>query len=72
MVKAPKTSEALLGQRKFLIALSALVVMVLGLVLVLAFKQLTDPKWQAWCIAVAGICGAYITGNLVAKKLDRK
>jgi multisubunit Na+/H+ antiporter MnhB subunit len=71
-MKVPKTTEQLVGMRKLVLAFAALVTLALGLVLILAFKQLTDVKWDAWVLAVAGVATAYITGNLVAKKLDKR
>lgn len=46
----------------------ALMVMLLGLVTMLAFRQLTPEMWSTWCYATAGIAAAYLTSNVVAKK----
>lgn len=71
-VKEDLPTNGLIGKRKLYLAALGLVVLLVGLVLLLAFKQLSDAKWNSWVYATAGVCGAYITGNLVSKAIDRE
>jgi len=56
------------GMRKVWVSAAVIVTLLLGLVIMLAFKALSDGMWTAWCVAVAGTGGAYATANVVAKK----
>jgi hypothetical protein len=57
------------GMRKWWMAAIVVAALLLGLVIMLAFKALTDSMWTAWCSAVAGTGVAYGTANVVAKKI---
>jgi hypothetical protein len=60
------------GLRKWWMSAIVVGALVVGLVIVLAFKAMTDGMWTAWCLAVAGTGGAYATANVVAKKYTPK
>lgn len=42
--------------------------MLLGLVVLLAFRKMETSMWSTWCYATAGVAGAYLTSNVVAKR----
>jgi hypothetical protein len=56
------------GMRKWWMSMVVVGALLLGLVVMLAFKALTDAMWTAWCIAVAGTGGVYATANVVVKR----
>ena len=57
------------GERKWWMSAIIAAVLLLGLVIMLAFKQLTDGMWTAWCTAVAGTGLGYATANVITKKI---
>ena len=60
------------GLRKWWMTAIVVGALVVGLVVAFAFKQMTDPKWNAWCLAVAGTGTAYATANVVTKVVGGK
>lgn len=48
------------------VSIAALLV---GLVVLLAFKALTDAMWTAWCASVAGSGTVGVVANVVQKKI---
>ena len=58
------------GMRKFYLAVIAVGAMLLGLLIMVAFKAFKPSMWTAWCTAVAGIAGAYMAANVVTKKVE--
>ena len=70
-MKKPKTEEAVVGLRKFWMAAIVVATLLLGLVIMLAFKRFTDGMWTAWCVAVAGTGGGYATANVVSKVVGK-
>jgi hypothetical protein len=57
------------GMRKFWVSLIVIGALLLGLVVMLAFKALTEGMWTAWCVSVASTGGAYAVANVVTKKV---
>jgi hypothetical protein len=57
------------GERKLVMAVIIAGVLLVGLLIILAFKQLSDGMWTAWCIAVAGDGLGYATANVVTKTI---
>lgn len=55
------------GLRKWWMTAIVVGALLVGLVIMLAFKRLTDPMWTAWCLSVAGTGGAYGAANVVSK-----
>ena len=72
MSKVKAQPTPLVGERKLLVAVVAVVTLLLGLVILLIFKQFTEGMWTAWCLAVAGMGGVYTAGNVVSKVIDGK
>ena len=60
------------GMRKVWVTFAAIGTLLIGLVLLLAFKNLTDGMWTAWCVAVAGMGGAYAAANVVTKAVTKE
>lgn len=57
------------NMRKWYMAVIVAGVLLAGLVIMLAFKQMTDGMWTAWCLAVAGDGVGYATANVVSKTI---
>lgn len=68
----PQTNETMAGMRKWWLAVIVVATLLIGLVIMLAFKRLTDPMWTAWCTAVAGTGFTYGAANVVTKVIDGK
>lgn len=58
--------------RKFWMTIAGLVTLTLGLVLVLAFEELSDVKFTAWGTAVGAVVLGGFTANVVTKKIVGK
>ena len=71
-VKADIPESNLIGQRKLLMGLVVAGILLLGLLLMLLFKQCTEGVFKAWCYSVAGTGGLYGTANVVSKIIDKK
>jgi hypothetical protein len=56
------------GLRKWWMSAIVVGALLLGLVIMLAFKAMTEGMWTAWCLAVGGTGGTYAVANVVAKK----
>lgn len=57
------------GTRKFWMTVVVVVALLLGLVITLAFKAMTDGMWTAWCSSVAGTGLVGVAANVVTKKI---
>lgn len=59
----------MVGTRKFWMTVAVLVALLVGLVVTLAFKTMTDGMWTAWCSSVAGTGLVGVAANVVTKKI---
>lgn len=50
----------------------AVAALLLGLLVILLFKQFTESMWTAWCSSVAGTAVLYSGANVISKKLGGK
>jgi peptidoglycan/LPS O-acetylase OafA/YrhL len=57
------------GMRKFWMTAIVVAALLAGLVIVLAFKAMTDGMWTAWCSSVAGTGLVGVAANVVTKKI---
>ena len=57
------------GTRKWWMGLIVAAILLLGLVMMLLFKKMSDAVWIAWCSAVAGNGLGYAAANVVTKTI---
>jgi hypothetical protein len=58
--------------RKVLVTGAVILTLIIGLVLMLAFKVMTEGMWTAWIAGVAGSGGLYATANVVTKVVSKE
>jgi hypothetical protein len=57
------------GTRKVWMTFVVVGALLLGLVITLAFKQMTDAMFTAWCASISGTGLVGIAANVVSKKI---